>query len=99
LATGAPVWQDFVHLLSGLTDAVQNFDANGYWIRVIGATGNDSLSVTKLGSLLGGSGSSSVAGARPHWVGDLNPSDFRPDVPCSSQPVPNLSASVSGPGH
>jgi virulence factor Mce-like protein len=99
LSTGAPVWQDFVHLLSGLTNAVQNFDGNGYWIRVIGSTGNNSLSVTRLGSLLGGSGSSSFAGARPHWVGDLNSSDFRPDVPCSSQPVPSLSASASGPGH
>jgi phospholipid/cholesterol/gamma-HCH transport system substrate-binding protein len=99
LSSGAPVWQDFVHLLSGLTNAVQNFDANGYWIRVIGATGNDSLSVTKLGSLLGsGGGTPAYDGARPHWVGDLNSSAFHPDVPCSSQPVPKLSASVSGGG-
>ncbi len=97
LSTGAPVWQDFVHLLSGLTNAVQNFDGNGYWIRVIGATGDNSLSVSKLGSLLGqGGGTPSYEGARPHWVGDLNAGDFRPDVSCSTQPVPSLSASASG---
>jgi virulence factor Mce-like protein len=98
LSTGAPVWQDFVHLLSGLTDAVQDFDGNGYWIRVIGAIGDNSLAVTKLGSLLGGPHGQPFNGARPHWVGDLTPSDFRPDVSCTSQPVPSLSASTSGGG-
>lgn len=98
LSTGAPVWKDFVHLLSGLTNAVQDFDGNGYWIRVLGAVGTNSLTVTKLGSLLGGSQGQPYTGARPHWTGDLTSSDFRPDVPCSSQPLPSLSASSSGGG-
>ncbi len=99
LSTGAPVWLDFVHLLSGLTNAVQDFDGNGYWIRVIGAVGNNTLTVTKLWSLLGGSHKQPYNGARPNWVGDLTASDFRPDVPCTSQPLPSLAASTSGRGH
>ncbi len=97
LSTGRPVWQDFVHLLTGLSSAVQNFDGNGYWIRLINASGNNELSlgsITGLGGILG-VGSSGVDGARPQWVGDLTPDDFRPDVPCTSQPVPSLAATTA----
>lgn len=97
LSSGRPVWQDFVHLLVGLSSAVQNFDGNGYWIRLIDATGNNELSlgsVTGLGQILG-VGSSTVDGARPQWVGDLTPDDFRPDVSCTSQPVPSLAATTA----
>lgn len=97
LSTGRPVWQDFVHLLTGLSSAVQNFDGNGYWIRLINASGNNELSLgsaSGLGQILG-VGSSGVDGARPQWVGDLTPDDFRPDVPCTSQPVPSLAATTA----
>ncbi len=97
LSTGRPVWQDFVHLLVGLTSADQNFDGNGYWIRLIDATGNNELSLgsaTGLGQILG-VGSGTVDGARPQWVGDLTPADFRPDVACTSQPVPSLAATTA----
>jgi len=97
LSTGRPVWQDFVHLLTGLSSAVQNFDGNGYWIRLINASGNNELSlgsITGLGGILG-VGSSGVDGARPQWAGDLTPDDFRPDVPCTSQPVPSLAATTA----
>jgi phospholipid/cholesterol/gamma-HCH transport system substrate-binding protein len=99
LSTGRPVWQDFVHLLSGLSSAVQNFDANGYWIRLISSVGNNGISIGKLpllGQILGVTpGSAGIEGARPQWVGDLTPSVFRPDVPCSSQPVPTLAAATA----
>ncbi len=99
LSTGRPVWQDFVHLLTGLSSAVQNFDGNGYWIRLINSSGENELSlgsVPGLGQILGlsSSGNSGVEGARPKWVGDLNSADFRPDVSCSSQPVPSLSSAT-----
>lgn len=96
LSSGRPVWQDFLHLLSGLSAAVENFDGNGYWIRLISSTGNNGISIGTLpglGQILGDTpGSPGVEGARPQWVGDLTPADFRPDVACSSQPVPSLTA-------
>jgi ABC-type transporter Mla subunit MlaD len=42
-------------------------------------------------------GGSSLAGSRPQWVGDLGPADFRPDVPCSTQATPSLSATTTSP--
>jgi virulence factor Mce-like protein len=101
LSTGRPVWQDFVHFVVGLSSAVQDFDANGYWIRLLSGSGSNSLSVGQLpgmGAVVGSSPSSSgILGARPQWVGDLTPSDFRPDASCASQPLVNLSARTSAP--
>jgi hypothetical protein len=42
-------------------------------------------------------GGSALVGASPHWVGDLTSSDFRPDVPCTSQALPSLSTSAGAP--
>jgi phospholipid/cholesterol/gamma-HCH transport system substrate-binding protein len=99
LSTGRPVWQDFLHLLSGLSSAVQNFDGNGYWIRLISSVGDNGISIGKLpllGQILGVTpGSPGIEGARPQWVGDLTSADFRPDVACSSQPVPSLTATTA----
>lgn len=90
LSSGKPVWQDFVHFIVGLSSAIQNFDGNGYWIRSILGTGTNSASV---GQLLNSSTTSipGIEGSSPHWVGDLTPSDFRPDARCSSQPLVSLS--------
>jgi phospholipid/cholesterol/gamma-HCH transport system substrate-binding protein len=95
LSTGRPVWQDFVHFIVGLSSAVQDFDGNGYWIRSILGTGTNSASVGKL--LSSGASIPGIQGSSPHWVGDLTPSDFRPDASCSSQPVVNLSSTTSAP--
>jgi hypothetical protein len=37
-------------------------------------------------------GGGAIQGASPQWVGTLKPSDFRPDVPCSADPVPSLAS-------
>jgi virulence factor Mce-like protein len=99
LSTGRPVWQDFVHMLSGLASATQDFDGNGYWTRLISSVGNNGISIGKLpllGQVLGVTpGSPGIQGARPQWVGDLTSADFRPDVACSSQPVPSLTAATA----
>ena len=42
-------------------------------------------------------GASALVGARPQWVGDLTSADFRPDVPCTSQALPSLSATTAAP--
>jgi phospholipid/cholesterol/gamma-HCH transport system substrate-binding protein len=110
LSTGQPVWLDFAHFLPGVAGATGNFDANGPYTRVLAGAGSDSLSGGALGSLpiigqlVGSSppGGTSLLGARPSWVGELGSADFRPDVPCATQPVPSLAAptgakAVSGP--
>lgn len=101
LSTGEPVWRDFVHFVVGLTSATQDFDGNGYWTRLITGAGETGLSIGQLpglGQALGATpGTSGIEGARPRWVGDLTASDFRPDAPCATQPVPSLSASTAAP--
>jgi phospholipid/cholesterol/gamma-HCH transport system substrate-binding protein len=100
LSTGEPVWQDFLHFLPGVAGASGTFDANGPWTRTLLGAGTNSVSggvlgtIPLLGQLVGAgpSGNTSLLGARPAWVGDLKPSDFRPSAPCSSQPVPSLAA-------
>ncbi|HET9104968.1 MAG TPA: MlaD family protein [Solirubrobacteraceae bacterium] len=47
-----------------------------------------------LGPLVGTAapGGGTPTAARPLWAGDVTPSDFRPDVPCTSQPLPALAS-------
>jgi virulence factor Mce-like protein len=105
LSTGRPVWQDFVHFLPGVGAASASFDANGPYTRTLAAAGNNTLTSgdqSGSGGLLGGllgklvgtepPGGQQLLGARPVWAGDLTSPDFRPDVPCTSQPVPSLQA-------
>ena len=42
-------------------------------------------------------GATALQGARPQWVGDLTPADFRPDVPCTTQKVPSLASQTAPP--
>ncbi|HWE34627.1 MAG TPA: MlaD family protein [Solirubrobacteraceae bacterium] len=86
-----PVWQDFVHFLPGVAGASGNFDANGPYTRTLIGAGLNSISpitVPGLGTL-GVSNAGSLS-ASPTWVGTLPPSAFRPDVRCTTQPVPSL---------
>lgn len=107
LSTGLPLWQDFVHFLPSLTGASGSFDANGPYTRVVAGAGTNTVSSPLLGSIpllgqlvgstpAGGSGGS-LQGARPQWVGDLTPADFRPDVSCSTQPLASLASPTAAP--
>jgi phospholipid/cholesterol/gamma-HCH transport system substrate-binding protein len=104
LSTNEPVWEDFVHFLPNLAGASSDFDANGPYIRVLAGAGTNSVqlgtlgSLPGIGSLVGASpGGSTLQGEAPHWVGDLQPSAFRPDASCSSQPVPSLATTPAAP--
>ncbi len=100
LSSGRPVWQDFVHFLPGVAGATGSFDGNGYYTRALAGAGSNSVtggllpSLPLIGQLVGSAppGGGSLLGARPSWVGDLTPSDFRPDVPCATQTLPSLAA-------
>ncbi len=100
LSTGRPVLQDFLHFLPNLAGASGSFDGDGPYTRFLAGAGTNTLSGTPFGSRLFGTappGGKSLEGVRPHWVGDLTPSDFRPDLPCTSQPIPSLAANTSPP--
>ncbi len=100
LSTHEPVWQDFLHFLPGVGGASGTFDGNGPWTRTLLGAGTNTITggilgkIPLLGQLVGAAppGNTSLLGARPAWVGDLKPSDFRPDVKCASQPLPSLAA-------
>jgi virulence factor Mce-like protein len=97
LTTGREVWQEFVQGMIGLASASGDYDPNGHYLRIL--SGTTSLlgglgSLPGLGPLVGtvigtGSTSSSAEAVAPQWVGDLAPSAFRPDIPCTSQPLPS----------
>ncbi|MFL5823746.1 MAG: MlaD family protein [Solirubrobacteraceae bacterium] len=100
LSTGHTVLQDFLHFLPGLAGATGSFDANGPYTRFLAGAGPDSLSGNFGGKSLFSTtppGGGSVQGARPHWLGDLQPRDFRPDVRCTSQKLPSLAATTGSP--
>jgi phospholipid/cholesterol/gamma-HCH transport system substrate-binding protein len=97
LSTGNTVLQDFMHFLPGLAGASASFDGNGPYTRFLAGAGTNTLT----GSFAGGvtstapPGGGSIQGVRPRWIGDLQPRDFRPDVPCSTQKLPSLAATTA----
>ena len=100
LSTGQSALLDFLHFLPGLAGASANFDGNGPYTRFVTGGGTNTLSGTLGGQPLvstGPPGGSSLQGARPQWVGDLVPSDFRPDEACASQKVPSLASPTAAP--
>jgi hypothetical protein len=94
------VWQDFVHFLPGVGGASGSFDANGPYTRFLAGAGTDTLSGTFGAQQLVSTappGGSSLEGARPQWIGDLMPADFRPDAPCATQKIPTLASATAAP--
>jgi virulence factor Mce-like protein len=91
LSTGRPVWQDFVHGLTGLSSASQNFDGNGYALRYQFALDGSTLStatVPGLGQLV--TRAPANLRSRPLPRPDGRPPVQDPDAPCSEQPRPSL---------
>jgi hypothetical protein len=94
------VWQEFAHALVGLSGASQNFDANGYALRILVGAGAETVTAVLpgLGKVVGTlPGGTTILGARPQWIGDLTASDFQPGAPCAAQPLPNLASSTAPP--
>jgi hypothetical protein len=77
----------------GLASASQNFDGNGPAVRYHAGGGDTVVStgrVPSIGESLVGLTDEPILGSRPRWTGVRPP--FRPDVPCVSQELPDLSA-------
>jgi hypothetical protein len=94
LATGRPVWQDFAHMLVGLTSASQNFDGNGYALRYQLGLGKQTLNTANLPVLgpLTGLGAPSNLRSRPLPRADRKAPPVTTRESCTSQPVPKLEA-------
>jgi hypothetical protein len=95
LSSGQTVAAEFVHAMPGLAGSAQSFDGNGYWLRVLSgiATNTVDVALPGAGTLLGTTpGNSPITGARPRWFGPLTADAFHPEVPCTSQPLPNPNA-------
>ena len=92
-STGEPVYRELLYGVVGLASASQNFDGNGPAVRYHAGGGDTSVTtgeVPSIGESLVGLTDEPILGSRPRWTGVRPP--FRPDVPCTSQDPPNLSA-------
>ena len=93
LSSGAPVYRELLYALVGLASASQNFDGNGPAVRYHAGGGDTTVTtgrVASAGESLVGLTDEPILGSRPRWTGVRPP--FRPDVPCTSQDPPDLSA-------
>jgi ABC-type transporter Mla subunit MlaD len=92
-STGVPVYRELLYGVVGLASASQNFDGNGPAVRYHAGGGDTSVTtgeVASIGESLVGLTDQPILGSRPRWTGIRPP--FRPDVPCTSQDPPDLSA-------
>jgi hypothetical protein len=92
------VWKELGSVFPALASASQNFDANGPWIRYLGAIGGNTISFGDLGGgeRLVSSGGTEVLGSNPRWFGNDYKLPFRPDQKCSEQTKPDLTARTGG---
>jgi phospholipid/cholesterol/gamma-HCH transport system substrate-binding protein len=91
-STGLPVYKELLDANVGLASASQNFDGDGPAVRYNGGYGDQLFSTGKLpsGARLLGTSAQPLLGSRPRTPAHQPP--FRPDVPCTSQDLPNLEA-------
>lgn len=86
------VFEETGYGLAGIAGESRSGDANGQYIRVIGAGGTNTVQTNdQAGNPLAGVTPFPIQGAMPPINGVPKP-DFRPDVPCETQQAPNLSA-------
>ena len=96
--TGVENYKEFFYTLVGLSGEGQNFDGNGQYVRFQVGGGTQTLSTGRTNF---GSSSqffnlaSPPIGVRPVFPGKRPP--YRPDVPCYTNPLPNLNAARVGP--
>jgi hypothetical protein len=103
-ATGAENYKEFFWGLVGLSGEGQNFDGNGMYVRFQTGGGSQQISLGNSSSNSGELFGNLVAaplGNRPY--DPRKRSAYRPDVPCYTQPLPDLSGPASaktegGPG-
>jgi phospholipid/cholesterol/gamma-HCH transport system substrate-binding protein len=89
------VYVEAVDFLPGLAGESRNFDANGPYIRILGALGNTATQSLSSG-LLGGT-LQPIQGEQPALPPGGKRPPLQPNVPCETQPPVNDLTATSGP--
>jgi hypothetical protein len=82
----------------GLAGEGQNFDGNGSYVRFQPGGGDQTVSMGGSGGLADKLFANAILkplGTRPAYPGKRPP--YKPDVPCYTDTLPNLSGAASGP--
>jgi hypothetical protein len=93
LSTGLAPYRELFAGWVGLASASQNFSGDGPAVRYHAGFGTQVVTtgrVPSAGEPLVGLTSEPILGSRPRYTGRQPP--FRPDVPCTTQPLPDLTA-------
>ena len=96
--TGVENYKEFWYTMVGLAGESQNFDGNGQYVRFQVGGGSQTVSTgrTNFGNPQQFfSPASPPIGVRPVFPGKRPP--YRPDVPCHTNPLPDLNAARVGP--
>jgi phospholipid/cholesterol/gamma-HCH transport system substrate-binding protein len=94
--TGEQVYQEVFQGSVGLASSAQNFDGNGRYTRALAGGGSNRIATSALptGGPLFGDAVFPPLGTRPAWPGQAPP--LRRDVPCFTNPAPDLNNVVTG---
>jgi virulence factor Mce-like protein len=95
LTTGLPVYRELLDGVVGLASGSQDFTGDGPAVRYHAGFGETAVSTGKLPGLdspLVGLTSEPLLGSRPRYT--AAPPPFRPDVPCTTQRRPDLTAAT-----
>ncbi|HEV2061470.1 MAG TPA: MlaD family protein [Solirubrobacteraceae bacterium] len=96
--TGVENYKEFWYTMVGLAGEGQNFDGNGQYVRFQPGGGSQTFSTgrTNFGNPQQFFNTASPPlGVRPVFPGKRPP--YRPDVPCHTNPLPNVNAARVGP--
>jgi phospholipid/cholesterol/gamma-HCH transport system substrate-binding protein len=90
LSSGQTVSQEFWHALVGIAGEGQNFDGNGWYVRLQPGGGDNHITSPGRENPYFGSLPQRPLGTRPAWPSRKPP--YRPEVACHTQRKPNLDA-------
>jgi hypothetical protein len=90
LSTDATVSEEFWHALVGIAGEGQNFDGNGYFVRLQPGGGDNFLEIGGRKDPYYGALPDKPLGTRPDWPSSEPP--YKPHVACYTQKPPNLKA-------
>jgi len=98
LTTGKENYKEFWYAMVGLAGEGANFDGNGMYVRFQTGAGGDTIATTggnPTARTLYGRADTAPLGTRPAYPGHKPP--YKPDVPCYTQPLPDLNGAPIGP--
>jgi ABC-type transporter Mla subunit MlaD len=98
-STNVENYKEFWYTMVGLAGESENFDGNGIYVRFQPGGGDQTVSTGTIrgtpGSNLFGNAVAPPLGTRPAYPGHRPP--YKPNVPCYTQRLPDLSGAPTGP--